>query len=761
MADHLGRLNDTDLAALLAARPDVCVEPAPHTFRLLAERLRNRQSLANALWTLDRDAILVGQTITVLGSGADVSAIARATRADSRLVEDAVQRLGRTALIWPSPSGGYHVDELLAEHWRAELRLGSPARKLLPKLRVDELRVTAGSLGIAETGLRKPELIAAILDAMSDPELIGKTAAALPAEVHDELDEIRRNGPRYYSSPWHLPNPRQLNALVHSGLVLPCPGAAEMPCEVGLALCNHHVTQQLSGSPRLARSASDPSEVTSAAAAAAGSALSAVTALLDDARETPIGRLRSGGVGARERKRLGSRLDSSDDEVVLWIDLAHAASLLADDGTQYRPTPEYDRWRATDPGARLAELLSAWRELDHAPLERMHTDDKPVPPPLHADSAQGVLRRRLLRVCTQAPHPVSMHSANQAMHWWCPLVVHPEDVTVEQGRPVLAEAELLGVLAADTLSPLGAALADDDRQGLLDAATELLPPTGYTLTLQSDLTAMLIGDAPADLLSLLNTMAELESRGTARTWRFTPERVRAAFDAGDTADDLLDRLGEASGRGVPQPLEYLIKDVSRRHGSVTVSAAMCCVRADEARINEIMATRLLHKLRFIQLAPNVLASPKPLTEVTEALRDAGLAPATEDASGNPILENRQDARAATKPQSARNAARTALTPQELVTRLRERTASGYPQNATARTIQGMNGTLTDDEIEVLADAIDTGRAVSISYVDRNGTLTRRTISDLELDDRWIEAWCHLRNDDRVFTVSQINSVAPV
>lgn len=759
LAEHLRGLGNESLALLLTKRPDACVEPAPGDFGQLAQRLQNRRSVADALWSLDADAVLVGQTLTALGPRADRTELARATRSDVRLVDEALDRLLASALIWPNTAGGYDVAELLAEHWVHELGLGRPAPTLLQKARVDELRVTAAGLGIAEAGLRQTELVAAIGAALADPELVERVADALPSQVKDLLDDLVADGRpvlRSFGSPWLGPQAREIDALVGSGLVVCYPGGREIPREVGLAL---RLRQPLTGPPDLATSATTTDEVAAAARAAAQAFLGAVTTLLDESRETPIAKLRGGGVGARERKRLAGRLDRTDDEVVLYIDLAHAAGLLAEDERGYRPTGEYDRWRGSDPGPRMAELLRAWHELPHAPFARTKDKEKPHPPPLPLDSDAGVLRRRMLRVCADAPHPVSADSVRKASGWWCPFAAYPDEPT---GQSVLAEAEHLGVIAADTLSSVGIALAEGDEQRLWEAATDLLPPAGCTLTLQSDLTAVVIGEPPADLQSLLNMLAVTESRGNARTWRFSPDSVRAGFDSGLTADELLDRLTGYASQGVPQPLEYLIKDVSRRYGSVTVSAAMCCVRGEEAHIAEIMATKALRKLRLVQLAPTVVASPKPLTEVTDVLRGAGFAPAAEDVAGNPIVQAREDGRAVAAPRAPAETARSRLAPEELVARLRQGGTRAGPARlgTTARILEQMAGLLTADEIRLLADAVDTGRAVAIGYVDNNGKRTHRTISDLVLADRWIEAWCHLREDDRMFTVSHIDSVAP-
>ena len=78
-----------------------------------------------------------------------------------------------------------------------------------------------------------------------------------------------------------------------------------------------------------------------------------------------------------------------------------------------------------------------------------------------------------------------------------------------------------------------------------------------------------------------------------------------------------------------------------------------------------------------------------------------------------------------------------------------------------------------DAVPVLVDARDEracGRsspgakkpaaAVTIEYVATTGSRTIRTISGLDLDPPYLHAWCHLRDAERVFTLSRIHGVMP-
>ena len=68
-----------------------------------------------------------------------------------------------------------------------------------------------------------------------------------------------------------------------------------------------------------------------------------------------------------------------------------------------------------------------------------------------------------------------------------------------------------------------------------------------------------------------------------------------------------------------------------------------------------------------------------------------------------------------------------------------------------------------DEVErrQLAFAIDHQVPVSITYQAASGGTTTRTISDIELINGMMYAWCHLRDDERVFSVDRVQAVVPV
>jgi predicted DNA-binding transcriptional regulator YafY len=62
---------------------------------------------------------------------------------------------------------------------------------------------------------------------------------------------------------------------------------------------------------------------------------------------------------------------------------------------------------------------------------------------------------------------------------------------------------------------------------------------------------------------------------------------------------------------------------------------------------------------------------------------------------------------------------------------------------------------------LLASAVEQGTMVRIDYTDTKGQVSTRIIEQAALDGRRLEAWCHLRDDERAFQLDRIAAVYPV
>lgn len=774
-AVYLSGLDDEALTRLLVARPDVRIEPVPSGFPRLAQRLGGADSIVAALRTLTRDSVVVGQAIAVLGEFASVPAVARLLGAPEQAVRDEVTQLLDRGLAWTS-SGMLHLPERLQGHWTAELGGGRPVAKMAQTVLAEELRVAASALGIAADGLRKPELIARLTEALADPRSLVEVIARLPGPARVRLEQLCQGG---FGIRFGFADQRRRGAdptdlLLEAGLVLRPNRQVEVPREVAVAVWLAEHEARLTGRPEVAVADTAADAVRPTAHAAAREAVRGLSMLLDEAGRTPITALKKGGVGPRERSRLAKRLSSPDDVLVLWIDLAYAAGLLGEVDGGYAPTDAFPEWRAAELSRQWAAVASAWHALEHAPLMREIAGDKEHPPPLTLMSAAGAMRRAMLRAARPG---LSVRGACAEIDWFFPLHGYPPEARDEKIAAAAREAELLGVTAGDRVSEVGEELlaaiddaaAEDETGDDVVAETarrcaSLLPEVDCGVILQSDLTAVVSGQPSAAVSRLLATTAVNETRDNAGIWRFTPASVRTALDAGWTAPELLAELAAIAHRAVPQPLEYLITDAARRHGQVRVRGMRSCVVADEALITEILNTRSLAKLQLGRVAPTVLSSPFDLEHVLADLRAAGLSPVAEDSSGMTIIENRQEHRATNNRITTDKRPKSRLTAAELAGRLVADPHGEHPpaasSSATFELLAQLNRHLDDAELALLSHAVDHKDDVLISYRDKNGSPTIRQIQPNQIFGRWLDSWCYLRGADREFTIANIESVAP-
>ncbi|MET9568792.1 helicase-associated domain-containing protein [Streptomyces virginiae] len=283
----------------------------------------------------------------------------------------------------------------------------------------------------------------------------------------------------------------------------------------------------------------------------------------------------------------------------------------------------------------------------------------------------------------------------------------------------------------------------------------------------------------------MDSVADRETSGTASVWRFSAGSIRRALDAGHTPDDITADLAAVATGSLPQPLSYLITDTARGHGRVRIAPASCVLHGDEpALLAELAAHRGLAKLGLRQLAPTVLISRSPLDTTLAALRAEGYSPVAETVEGTVRIETVRPQRAGAAVPAPRGSR--AGAGGRIATRTAKETAvldlstlanqllaapdvpdpapldGGAPfATDTEEIVAGWAKRLPYSDVRQLAHAIDAGRAITVEYVATSGSRTVRTLSDLDLDPPFLEAWCHLRDAERAFTLSRIHSVMSV
>ena len=749
-ADHLAGLEPAALTALLEHRPDTLVEPTPRGFAELAQRLGAFDSLAAALERVNADEVAAIRAVA-LGAGT-LGELAVRCRAPVELVRGVVDGLCARGLAWRH-ADCVGVPGRLAADFAADMQRFAPLSALAGRIRVDDLRTAVEGLGGEAAGLRKAELVDRLAALYADTALIARAAAALPVPARAHLERLTTPDGVWefgWDGGFGTRSGGPAAVLTRAGLLLNAGyGPPALPREVVLAMAGG---DGLRGRPELPASTDPPDD----GRAGAESAALALTTLLDEARHRPLAALKKGGIGARERGRLSGKVGIP--EPALWIDVAATAGLLERATAGYGATAGYDAWREESAARRWAVAALAWFALDVAPTSR-EIDDGEVPPPEPMESAAGVVRRALLRAATGGR---SLEVAAAELGWFCPLHPYTAEGLDRKAAAAVHEATLLGVVVGDRLSAIGehlVARADrpDAVDALTDACADLLPEARSLLVLQSDLTAVVSGQPSAAAARLLAAAAVPEARGVATTWRFSPASVRAALDAGWTAEELTAELAAVSDRALPQPLEYLIADVARRHGAVRVRGARCVVTGIAGRG---------HGDPRDALTPHPAPEPGRSHRAGQPVRAGRGRLPTAHGRVRPDARRRHGCgdRAGThrcperRTQARAPRVRRRITAPELAARLRSGTAP--PASPSYAQLGTLAPHLDDAEVALLADALDNAADVRISYRNRAGNRSVRIIRPEDLYDRWVSSWCHLRGAQREFAVSGIESVSP-
>ncbi|MFF2998483.1 helicase-associated domain-containing protein [Streptomyces sp. NPDC057950] len=296
----------------------------------------------------------------------------------------------------------------------------------------------------------------------------------------------------------------------------------------------------------------------------------------------------------------------------------------------------------------------------------------------------------------------------------------------------------------------------------------LLPEPLDHVLLQADLTAVAPGPLERPLAESLGVLADVESKGGATVYRFTPGSVRRALDAGRSASDLHAFLTAHSRTPVPQPLSYLIDDVARRHGHLRIGAASAYVRCDDdALLNEILADKRSQGLRLRRLAPTVLAAQADPAALLEGLRSMGFAPAAESAEGDVLITrahaHRTPPRSAPEPvpdgppvpdATLLGAAIRAIRAGDL--------ASTSPRKGARADLPGTGELPRTGSAETLATmqaAVMTGGTVWIGYVNAEGAASQRVIAPIRVEGGFVTAYDHTADEVRTYPLHRVTGVA--
>jgi len=725
-SDYLRSVDDAALLDLFTARPDL-VTPVPPDIASLAVRACSAPSLARAIDSLNQWQFQVLEAAASLNEPFLEKSVIALTDKEAKA---ALEHLVRVGLVYPSDDG---------------MRLPTQLR--------DVIGTEPAGLGPASMAKLK----------LSDLD-------AAPADAKKVLERLVWGPPRGSVGDIKNPGPG-VNWLLEKKFLVPLDQRTViLPREVAIALRGGKIhKERFIKQPSLSGAKRNEQQVNLAAIANVSTVLRWVEELLNFWADEPADALRAGGLGVRDLKIISTHLGVDESCTAFVAELAYLASLISIDADdRILPSNKFDIWLMQTPADRWQMLASQWLITSRVSGLVGRVEAKNVAalgPELDRVNAARVraLTLELLRE-NQGVAP-EWNSFKEVLSWRAP-VRRNSSLQDELAEWTLREAEWLGITGQGALSKFGAQfLAGDD----LSSINEDLPKTVDHILIQSDNTAIAPGPLEHEISQALAMMAEIESRGGATVYRFTESTIRRALDHGKTGDEIKTFLVKTSKTPMPQPLEYLIADVAKKHGKLRVGNTSSFIRCeDTALISQIMNDKKLEILALRRIAPEVVICDMDATDAMRLLRECGYLPAGESANGM-ILTGPRSNRSLTKPRPPRVIGEVEIPDTETlktaIRALRTGEKSTYRQTRLRQVASEALGqlprTTANETMEILNQFIIDEKTLSIGYADNNGGVTHRIIDPIRISAGALIARDHATGEVQSFRIPRITGVAPL
>ncbi|MHC6219623.1 helicase-associated domain-containing protein [Arthrobacter sp. MMS24-S77] len=808
LSKELEARSDDSLRALFAARPDL-ISPVAPDFAALAARASARVSVQRALERLNKPEMQVLETLhlcTNADTGHSVSAAGLKKCINGSTLaalEPILNKLQELALI-------HRADPPATVHNPGRQRFYLPVGSLK-----DVIGIYPAGLGRSYTELvrlqpafaqRVVQLVAElhqsgakVLAATTpmDAALALQRWTSTPEGLQHILSEapIRTRPLLNKFGSWAMgavPQAQRKASVLHEGrdvgpvdwllargLLVPLDaGHVELPHSVGVSLRGGAIVDHFSLKPPVPELGQTSAALRrNAAMGAIAEILRLVGELLYAVREQPVVTLRSGGVGVRELKRLADSLRLELPETALILELSALSGLLrldVDSSTWIQP-PTVE-WLTLPRQEQWLWLVNAWLASERAPSLVGQTIPGPAATAsrpgsagtsINALSAEAqrpdapLVRKRILEILDELTREIeapdgkapvlNAEAVMERAEWTQPRMSRRFSSLV---RGILHEAEILGLMGSGALTQLGSAIATEQPDLALSILGEHLPAAVNHVLLQADLTAIAPGYLAPELSEKLLLIAEAEGQGPATIFRFSGDSIRRALDAGQDAEAILAFLRTHSATDVPQPLQYLIKDIASRHGRLRVANSASFIQSDdEAAIAELVHEPGAASLGLVRIAPTVLTSAASPRETARVLRELGLSPAVQEAEPAVVRYKRTTAVAG----SARpvyTAPRTAPPDDDIDAQL-----------AVLRHHRGVSGEMNSEAatqlgLETLQRAIRLKQAVTMNVVDGLGNSNTETVVPVSVSGGRVRVFDAARDTERVLSIHRIIDVEP-
>ena len=725
-SDYLRSIDDAAFLQLFTARPDLVI-PVPPDIASLSVRACSAPSLARAIDSLNQWQFQVLEAASALTEPFSIKSLVALTH---KSATSALEHLIAIGLIYPSNDG---------------MRLPSQLRDVIGN----------EPAGLGPMSMAKLKL--------SDLE-------NAPADAKKVLDRLVWGPPRGSVGDIKNPGPGVAWLLERKFLVPLDQRTVILPREVGLHLRGGKTHKEMFiTAPTLTGVKRDERQVNLAAIANISTVLRWVEELLNFWAEEPADALRAGGLGVRDLKIIANHLGLDESCTAFVTELAYLASLISFDASdRIMPSNKFDIWLMQTPTDRWQAIASAWLITSRVSGLVGRAEAKNVAalgPELDRVNAARV-RALTLSILNQneALAPDSK-SFNELLAWRAP-VRRNSSLQEELSTWTLREAEWLGITGQGAISKYGRLFLNGEEMELINSD---LPKTVDHILIQSDNTAIAPGPLEHEISQALAIMAEIESRGGATVYRFSEATIRRALDHGKTGDEIKAFLIKTSKTPMPQPLEYLISDVAKKHGKLRVGNTSSFIRCeDTSLIAQIMLDKKLEVLSLRRIAPEVVICDHDAADLMRVLRESGYLPAVESANGLMLMGTRAN-RALTKPRPPRVIGEIEIPSQELLSSAIRAIRTGeksthkqtHLRQAANEALGALPRSTANETMDLVNRFIIEEKSLSIGYADNNGSVTHRIIDPIRVSAGSLIARDHATGEVQSFRIPRITGVAPI
>ncbi len=456
--------------------------------------------------------------------------------------------------------------------------------------------------------------------------------------------------------------------------------------------------------------------------------------LIAELAVTPAPVRARGGLTLPAGKRIAETLGIDINNLSLLMDLAASAGLIIETANGWVALPASEAWLESSPADRWVNLVSSW----------------------YRRSAPDVVS-----ALTSHPRHVWGETFRTLIPWLYPAAGEAALPWVEQ---IQEEARFIGIQSEDAGSSFAYALITSGKEAASSTLNPMLPAEVSQVYIQPDLTVISPGPLHSMIDRQLRLLAVVENRGLAATYRITEGSLLGALALGQDETEIRSFLGRISLTGIPQPLDYLIRETVRRYGSIRVesiprnnsgSPARTVITADERhQLDTLLVDRGLQHLSLKRRNPDALVSSLSAPIVLMSLHEAKYPAA---------LSARELSSVDTALTGPENEAARGQDPANVPAKLAKTTAKPTPAEQLRERLR-TNQSARDNEspetgfIRQLSLAIKSKSEVTVSLVAPNGTAHEYTILPTSVSAQRLRGLDIVSDVERTLPVDWITKV---